>query len=777
LLAEQGRLEKLQAETASYVANLQQAIAIIHHSTSWKLTSPLRSAVLHLRQIGTHGQSLRKTVERLGGSKMAIRKALFVLRREGVKGVWDRLVSHMRVSGAIPEYERPEERGSQRCPELSLHSQSVDVIICVHNALEDLRRCLDSVLAYSLPPARFIIVDDGSDAETSRFLKEFGLGQPITLIRNETAQGYTRAANIGLKASTADFVVLLNSDTIVPSRWLDRLIRCAQSDERIGMVGPLSNTASWQSVPLVFDEQGDWAENPLPDGWTLVEYAARVAMTSRCIFPRVGFLNGFCLLLKRALLDDLGLFDEETFGRGYGEENDYCLRTAEKGWHLAIADDCYVYHAQSKSYSTAQRQTLVRSSDKALVQKHGRGLIDQQLAVTRNHPALYYIRGKCRSLPEINQVRETIRSRFAGKRILFLLPAGTACGGGNIILLECTLMRELGVDAWVGNLQGYRELFEQHHPSLTVPVLYLPKPEDLEIYAQDFDAVVATLYLTVYWLKPLLGMSSPPQLGYYIQDFEPDFFAPGSLDYQLAMKSYTAMPEVLLFTKTEWNRSALMEKCGVSPQVIGPSMNVDGFFPSELVEKNQQAVRITAMVRPSTPRRAPEMTMRVLRKLKEKYQQQVAVFIFGVDPANPEYLGLEPDFAHQCLGELSAERVADLLRQSDIFVDCSKYQAMGLTAMEAMACGVVTVGPKNGGLQEIITHGKTGILVDTEDEYEIIAAIIQLIENPKLRGDISLNAFSVVRYAPEFSVYKMLDNLLEKVRQDAAVGRAVGEPG
>jgi len=60
-------------------------------------------------------------------------------------------------------------------------------------------------------------------------------------------------------------------------------------------------------------------------------------------------LNGFCLAIKRTLITDIGIFDEEAFGEGYGEENDYCLRAVKAGWQLAVADDTYIYHAQSRS--------------------------------------------------------------------------------------------------------------------------------------------------------------------------------------------------------------------------------------------------------------------------------------------------------------------------------------------------------------------------------------------------------------------------------------------
>ena len=132
--------------------------------------------------------------------------------------------------------------------------------------------------------------------------------------------------------------------------------RLRESDPRIGLVGPLSNTASWQSIPDVRLPDGEWAENPLGEGTTPEDMARSVARYSGRLYPRLPFLNGFCLLIRRQVIDELGRFDEVTFGRGYGEENDYCLRAAKAGWQLAVADDVYVYHRQSRSYSHAAPQ-------------------------------------------------------------------------------------------------------------------------------------------------------------------------------------------------------------------------------------------------------------------------------------------------------------------------------------------------------------------------------------------------------------------------------------
>ena len=255
-------------------------------------------------------------------------------------------------------------------PPIGPHEAVIDIVVCVHNALDDVKGCLESVQAHSSPPYRVILVDDGSDAPTADYLVGSAQAAGFMLIRNEQARGYTRAANQGLQQSTADFVVLLNSDTVVGPGWLDRLVACMVSDAQIGIAGPLSNAATWQSIPHVYDG-ADWATNPLPKGLTVTAMAETVARYSPRSYPRLPFLNGFCLLIRRQVIENIGAFDEDNFGAGYGEENDYCLRARKNGWLLALADDTYVYHAGSKSYSDEKRRALCDRANETLKRKHG----------------------------------------------------------------------------------------------------------------------------------------------------------------------------------------------------------------------------------------------------------------------------------------------------------------------------------------------------------------------------------------------------------------------
>jgi len=248
---------------------------------------------------------------------------------------------------------------------------SVEVVICVYNALDDVLACLAALERHTTIPHIVRLVDDGSDAITAAALARHAASRPwVDLVTLPQNMGYTRAANAGMSRVRGDWLVLLNSDTIVTEGWLEGLFECALSDERIRFVGPVSNAASWQSVPDLKNAAGKWSVNPLPPGQTPDGVAALVRGLSRRLFPRVPLLNGFCTLIHRQTLAELGFLDEIAFPVGYGEENDLCLRAGAAGWQLAVADHVYVYHRKSASFGSQRRDQLAKAGTEALLAKH-----------------------------------------------------------------------------------------------------------------------------------------------------------------------------------------------------------------------------------------------------------------------------------------------------------------------------------------------------------------------------------------------------------------------
>ncbi|MFY9610388.1 MAG: class I SAM-dependent methyltransferase [Blastocatellia bacterium] len=665
-------------------------------------------------------------------------------------------------------------------PPLEAHSASADVIVCVHNAVEDVKRCLESVLGFTGMPYSLIVIDDGSNEETCEYLVNFADSHHATLIRNEAARGYTFAANQGLRRSHGDYVVLLNSDTVVTADWLDRMIACGESDPRIGLVGPLSNAGTWQSIPEIITN-GEFAENKLPEGSTIPGMGRLVAECSARLYPRIPFLNGFCLAIKRQVLEQIGYFDEQLFGKGYGEENDYALRALDAGWQLAVAEDAYVYHAQSRSYSHDRRKELCAYAGKALAGKHGQRVIDEGVAACRYDRVLEGIRARSQVMTLRDRFIEEGKALWRGKRVLFLLPIPGVGGGGNVVLDEAEAMRKMGVDVTILNLGCNRKGFNNDYPDNTLPLIFVNEESEISELLPNYDAVIATWYASVDWLTPPASSNHLPVRGYYVQSFEPYLFYHGSTEFEIAWDSYTRFPDLVRVTKTEWNRATVKEKTGVDCTVVGPSVNIDLYRPRRRNDPDwpRRPLRVGAMIRANSPYRAPELTMEVLRELYRAHGEAIEIVLFGCHRNYLRSLPVPDDFSWTNAGVLTRPQTASLLNEIDIFVDFSTWQTMGLTAMEAMCCGAAVIVPLSGGASSFVKHEENGIIVDTSSREACLAALERLVSDEELRTRLQRQAvFDICQFFRERAAFNILNAIFEvRSRQDNALPRSEKNEG
>lgn len=241
-----------------------------------------------------------------------------------------------------------------------------EVVVPVFNSLHFTRRCLESVLASrNEQPLHVTVINDTStDPEVRPWLKFFASQHPeLTIIENAVNLGFVKTVNLGMRMAGQRDVILLNSDTQVSHHWLDRLRATALASPKVASVTPFSNNATICSFP-------DFCtDNPFPDPATL-EYINSVAGK---MFQRqavtIPTAVGFCMYIKRLAWAEVGDFDAATFGLGYGEENDWCMRAASAGWTHEHALDVYVAHQGGASFSD-KRQALQASALKNLLELH-----------------------------------------------------------------------------------------------------------------------------------------------------------------------------------------------------------------------------------------------------------------------------------------------------------------------------------------------------------------------------------------------------------------------
>ncbi len=266
--------------------------------------------------------------------------------------------------GCISQHET-RTRGhalSAPIPEATV-SPKVNIVIPVYSGTSETLACLRSVLSTTDPELASITVVDDASPEHALIESLVALGQAgrITLLRNPRNLGFPGAANRGMRAHPDKDVVLLNSDTEVFGGWLERLRGVAYSSDDIGTVTPFGEA----SAITTYADLENRPYSPLQAAE--IDRIAHSVNGQHAIEIPVGV--GFCLYIRRRCLEDTGELEEEAFGKGYGEESDFCLRARRLGWRHMAATGMFVRHAGARSYGPT-KQVLTARNSRVINQRH-----------------------------------------------------------------------------------------------------------------------------------------------------------------------------------------------------------------------------------------------------------------------------------------------------------------------------------------------------------------------------------------------------------------------
>jgi len=209
-----------------------------------------------------------------------------------------------------------------------------DIVIPVWNMKALTEQCVNSVISHTDFPYRLIIVDNASNNETKRYLEDLAERKDVDvrLIRNEENLGNSKGANQGIRSSAAEYVCILDNDTIVTDHWLSEMVKAAEADAKIGVVNPLSNYGAKKTFGKNWEDIG--AETYRAGAGKYIETAAAI---------------GFCFLIKRKVINDIGVWSEN-YGPGYFEDTEYSVRAIRHGYKIAIAQGAYVVHLEHSSF-------------------------------------------------------------------------------------------------------------------------------------------------------------------------------------------------------------------------------------------------------------------------------------------------------------------------------------------------------------------------------------------------------------------------------------------
>ncbi len=249
----------------------------------------------------------------------------------------------------------------------------ITIVLPVYNARDVLGECLERVARHTDLAWRLVAVEDGSDDPQVRELlrdwaarmNEQAPGR-VRLIEHGENLGFVAAANAGLAAALEQGdgpVVILNSDALVPEGWASRLVAPLREDPALASVTPMSNDAEIFSVPVIC------AARALREGQgdAIDAQARRLSPhLSRAIAP-TGV--GYCMAMSRRFLHEVGLFDPD-FGRGYGEEVDWCQKArARGGRHLGLAS-LFVEHRGGASFGASDKHEMILANNRIISRRY-----------------------------------------------------------------------------------------------------------------------------------------------------------------------------------------------------------------------------------------------------------------------------------------------------------------------------------------------------------------------------------------------------------------------
>ncbi len=636
----------------------------------------------------------------------------------------------MRMNAGFPAYAR--DRGAGRDPSalsagwtnssITLSTYRAAIIVPVHNAAIATRTCLRALEQLAAAAFEVVVVDDGSSEELATWLKSWCGERQARYIRHEKAQGFPAACNAGISVTTAPWILLLNSDTYLPVPSWREMLAVAESSPGVGAVGPLSNAATYQSVPDVVTG-GHWAKNEISRD--VVSALAESLAAGELNWPDVPsidvpMLNGFCVMIRRAAAIEAGLMDSVTFGAGYGEEVDLLLRMKHLGYRLVVASNAYCFHEGSASFGAEARGVRESQATESLTSLY------PQMDWAALHDRLMDSRTLERRRADVWGWLRSTRSASGrpvapvgsvpledGPGLYLLLFESGVSGGATVALNALEVMSEVtGLAGHVVNDERNKPGFMAAYGSKAAGkhLVWLPEGGSGELSgAIPRGAIVITTshHSISRWIAVADVPGSHHRQTYVIELLQDDERVFSTDPKHFAQAHYSLdrlarLPRSSCWATTPSLARLAIDDFGLNASVVTPFVDAEIF--SVRTQSSNDAFDLVGMVRPTTIRRAPHETSEFLSAAARR---GFKVACFGSDDRELAEAGVILDGDVSVLGRIPSDVTAEILASSKMFVDLSFWQAFGLTSLEAMAMGCVPLANPSSGLFEV------GVLADS----------------------------------------------------------------
>lgn len=235
----------------------------------------------------------------------------------------------------------------------------VDIVVPVFNGLNLLKSLVVNLSNTKIAHKVYFVDDCSTDDAVPAFLKELCESDPrYQLVSAKENGGFVKSVNLGLSFTTCD-VVLLNTDVQLPPLWLERLIAPLLLDDKVASATPFTNSGTICSFPRFLEN------NELAFGLDVAEIDS-IFSHFHPIYNEVPTGVGFCMACSRNALNAVGFLDSDMYGRGFGEENDWCQSAIKAGFKNVMVENLFVFHNHGATFQSDEKVALIEDHLKKL---------------------------------------------------------------------------------------------------------------------------------------------------------------------------------------------------------------------------------------------------------------------------------------------------------------------------------------------------------------------------------------------------------------------------
>ena len=570
-----------------------------------------------------------------------------------------------------------------------------DIIIPIYNSPEWVKMCVYAL--YKNTPNEYIgkviLMNDNSDELTCNCIENLKRKyEKIEVYKNESNLGFIKNVNRGMDKTTAEYILLLNTDCLVSKNTIPKLIEHMEKNKKIGLICPISSNAA----NLSYD---------IPEHYSYMQVDDLFYKNFKGMDFDACTVVGNCLMISRQCMKKTGYLDE-IYGMGYGDETDYQFKAHEKGFEAKVAIDTYVYHKSEVSFGTSpEKQKRLENNRKIFFDRWGEAYNKKMQEYVKNDP-IEYIKNnlKIEEKPE--------------PEVLFFLPDIHQKAGGVHVVVD--IVNYLNINGCFANI--LTERIHEYKEIMIFTPSYMKNLNEIKP-----KCIVGTIYPTIFFCETIAKHYNIPCVN-FMQGYEPCFDNGEIYSWaELACKNSQNILAISQFLKEK-----CMKNFNKEADVITNSINTDLLYNVNKQEKEKK--QITLVFRDSFPK-GDFILNEILKQLTllKNYNFEINVIYMKktMFPINNS-TNININFYK---GPLNRKEVSNILFKTDIFVDASLMEGFGLMALEAMAAGAVPVISQSFGVDEYAIDNENCFLIKEVNNAERYMEKIELLlqDNEKIK--------------------------------------------